>query len=53
MSHEETYKKLDWPVFFVRHDYLSLIKCYKIVFRISDHLNFSDSLQMHISTTFS
>ncbi len=42
MSYEERCKKLSWPVLSVRRDYLSFIECYKIVFGISDNLNFSD-----------
>ena len=46
MSYEERCKKLGWPVLSVRRDYLSLIECYKIVFGISDNLNFSDLFEM-------
>ena len=46
MSYEERCKKLGWPVLSVRRDYLNLIECYKIVFGISDNLNFSDLFEM-------
>ena len=46
MSYEERCKKLGWPVLSVRRDYLSLIECYKIVFGISDNLNFRDLFEM-------
>ena len=46
MSYEERCKKLGWPVLSVRRDYLSLIECHKIVFGISDNLNFSDLFEM-------
>ena len=46
MSYEERCKKLGWPVLSIRRDYLSLIECYKIVFGISDNLNFSDLFEM-------
>ena len=46
MSNEERCKKLGWPVLSVRRDYRSLTECYKIVFGISDNLNFSDLFEM-------
>jgi hypothetical protein len=42
MSYEERCKKLGWPDLSARRDYLSLIECYKIVFGITDNLNFGD-----------
>ena len=38
----KTCKKLGWPDLSARRDYLSLIECYKIVFGITDNLNFGD-----------
>ena len=42
MSYEERCKKLGWPDLSARRDYFSLIECYKIVFGITDNLNFGD-----------
>jgi hypothetical protein len=42
MSYEERCKKLGWPDLSARRDYIGLIECYKIVFGITDNLNFDD-----------
>ena len=42
MSYEDRCKLLDWPTLSIRRDYLSLIECYKIVFGLSENINFSD-----------
>ena len=42
MSYEERCKKLGWPDLSARWDYLSLIEYYKIVFGITDNLNFGN-----------
>ena len=41
-TYEERCKKLGWPDLSAHRDYLSLIECYKIVFRIIDNLNFGN-----------
>ena len=46
MSYEDRCKLLDWPTLFIRHDYLSLIECYKIVFRISENINFCNYFEL-------
>ena len=42
MSYEDRCKLLNWPKLSLRRDYLSLIECYKIVFGISENINFID-----------
>ena len=42
MSYEDRCKLLNWPTLSIRRDYLSLIECYKIVFGLSENINFSD-----------
>ena len=46
MSYEDRYKFLDWPTLSIRRDYLHLIDCYKIVFGISENINFSDYFEL-------
>ena len=42
MSYEDRCKLLNWPTLSIRRDYLSLIECYKIVFGLSENINFND-----------
>ena len=42
MSYKDRCKLLDWPTLSIRRDYLILIECYKIVFGLSENINFSD-----------